>query len=139
MTIIRKELVPVAINRSYALVDANIQNNLEKRHEFIRNNEGTKRICEDCQVGCLATLYCEHCVRNYLKTNSSNWSSGNNDIDNLIQMETISPRRIQFGLMVVNKGKELKVVLMKLKNFASANRSLFEELLDRGVSISVEP
>ena len=61
------------------------------------DNEGTKRICENCQVECLATLYCEHCVRNYLKENFSNWTSGNNDIDNLIQKcqsETIAPNRI---------------------------------------------
>src|SRR5436190_14842007 len=60
-------------------------------------NEGTKRICENCHDECLATLYCEHCVRNYLKANFSNWTSGNNDVDNLIklcQMEAIKPNRI---------------------------------------------
>ena len=48
-------------------------------------NEGTKRICENCQDECLATLYCEICIQNYLKANFSKWTSGNNDIDNLIQ------------------------------------------------------
>ena len=48
-------------------------------------NLGTKRICENCNQECLATLYCEYCVRNYLRENFSNWTSGNNDIDNLIQ------------------------------------------------------
>ena len=46
---------------------------------------------------CLATLYCEHCVRNYLKAKFSTWTSGNNDIDNLIQkcqLETIKPNMI---------------------------------------------
>src|SRR6266536_1872169 len=60
----------------------------------ILENEGTKRICENCQDECLATLYCEHCVRNYLKENFSNWTSENSDIDNLIQkcqMETFRP------------------------------------------------
>ncbi|RIA82107.1 kinase-like domain-containing protein [Glomus cerebriforme] len=61
-------------------------------YKIIYNKE-TKRICKDCQVECLATLYyCENCVRNYLKTKISNWTSGNNDIDNLIQkcqMETL--------------------------------------------------
>ena len=45
----------------------------------------------------MATLYCEHCVRNYLKANFSNWTSGNDDIDNLIQkcqMETLMPNVI---------------------------------------------
>ncbi|GET66834.1 kinase-like domain-containing protein [Rhizophagus irregularis DAOM 181602=DAOM 197198] len=63
----------------------------------ILDNEGTKRICKNCHDECLATLYCEHCVRNHLKSNFSNWTSGNNDIDNLIQqcqMETFRPDRI---------------------------------------------
>src|SRR5437762_13519809 len=63
----------------------------------VRNNKGTKRICENCNQECLATLYCEHCVRNYLKANFSNWTSGNDDIDNLIrkcQMETLMPNMI---------------------------------------------
>src|SRR5688572_19862531 len=60
-------------------------------------NEGTKRICENCNQKCLATLYCEYCVRNYLQANFSNWTSGNDDIDNLIrkcQMETFVPGQI---------------------------------------------
>ncbi|RIA85453.1 kinase-like domain-containing protein [Glomus cerebriforme] len=63
----------------------------------IRYNSGTKRICENCNQKCLATLYCEHCVRNYLKSNFSNWTSGNDDIDSLIQkcqMETLRPDTI---------------------------------------------
>ncbi|EXX53418.1 Mkk1p [Rhizophagus irregularis DAOM 197198w] len=60
-------------------------------------NSGTKRICENCKQECLATLYCEYCVRNYLKEDFSNWTSGNNDIDNLIQkcqMESLMPSKI---------------------------------------------
>jgi|SRR6266498_3575393 len=60
-------------------------------------NSGTKRICENCQLECLATLFCENCVRNYLKSKFSNWTSGNDDIDNLIQkcqMETTRPNKI---------------------------------------------
>ena len=198
MTSIRKELVEVAINRAYALVDINIQNTLEKQHKFkkqtiladksltkdeksyavkllnkdfdyhkILYNEGTKRICENCHDECLATLYCEHCVRNYLKAKFSNWTSGNNDVDNLIQqcqMETIAPDRIvewipynnlqdikyltKGGFSEIytadwidgrydewdNKVKKLKrygehgVVLKKLENVESANRSWLEEV-----------
>jgi hypothetical protein len=65
--------------------------------EKIRNNEGTRRICENCNKECLATLYCEHCVRDYLKSKFSNWTSGNDDIDNLIQqcqIETLHPQMI---------------------------------------------
>ena len=57
-------------------------------------NEGEKRICEICNQECLATLYCEICVRNYLKANFSNWTSGNDNIDNLIQkcqMDSLAP------------------------------------------------
>ncbi|CAB4444283.1 unnamed protein product [Rhizophagus irregularis] len=60
----------------------------------LRFNKGTKRICENCNQECLATMYCEICVRNYLKANFSNWTSGNDIIDNLIkecQMKTINP------------------------------------------------
>src|SRR5207247_1344451 len=63
----------------------------------VRYNEGTKRICENCNQKCLATLYCEYCVQNYLKANFPNWTSGNNDIDNLIQksqMETLMPNKV---------------------------------------------
>ncbi|CAB4436710.1 unnamed protein product [Rhizophagus irregularis] len=60
-------------------------------------NSGAKRICENCKQECLATLYCEYCVRNYLKEDFSNWTSGNDDIDNLIQkcqMESLMPNMV---------------------------------------------
>jgi hypothetical protein len=60
-------------------------------------NKGIKRICENCSQECLATLFCEYCVRNYLKANFSNWTSGNDNIDNLIQesqMKAICPYQI---------------------------------------------
>ena len=63
----------------------------------VRNNEGIKRICENCQNECLAISYCEHCVRNYLKAKFSNWTSGNDKIDNLIQecqIKTLMPEKI---------------------------------------------
>ena len=63
----------------------------------VTSNSGTKRICENCNQECLATLYCELCVRNYLKANFPNWTSGNDDIDNLIrecQLETLNPQKV---------------------------------------------
>jgi hypothetical protein len=63
----------------------------------VNYNSGTKRICENCKQECLATLYCEYCVRNYLKEKFSNWKSGNDDIDNLIQkcqMNSLGPENI---------------------------------------------
>uniref|UniRef100_U9UZR8 Protein kinase domain-containing protein n=1 Tax=Rhizophagus irregularis (strain DAOM 181602 / DAOM 197198 / MUCL 43194) TaxID=747089 RepID=U9UZR8_RHIID len=128
MSGIRTEVVWAALNRSKALMDYNIYNNIHKQYEFqkqtlladnsltedekteaikklsktydkykVLNNEGTKRICENCNQECLATLYCEYCIRNYLKAKFSNWTSGNDDIDNLIQkcqMETLNPKMI---------------------------------------------
>ncbi|GBC22549.1 kinase-like domain-containing protein [Rhizophagus irregularis DAOM 181602=DAOM 197198] len=63
----------------------------------INYNSGTRRICENCNQECLATLYCEYCVRNYLQENFPNWTSGNDDIDNLIQecqMKSLEPKDI---------------------------------------------
>ena len=133
----------------------------------IRNNEGKKRICENCQKECLATLYCEYCIRNYLKAKFSNWTSGNNDIDDLIQkcqMESLGPNKIVEWIPYKNlqnieyltkggcseiytadwidgdyfewdpKEQQLKrygtkkVILKKLENVESANRSWFEEV-----------
>src|SRR5436189_5451877 len=71
--------------------------NKELDYNKLVYNEGTKRICENCQDECLSTSYCEHCIRNYLKSNFSNWTSGNNDIDYLIQksqVEAVSPDMI---------------------------------------------
>jgi hypothetical protein len=126
MASIRTELVWSAINRANALTDFNIQlekqyefikqtiladksltkaekleaiNKLNESYDHYKLvfNEGTKRICENCNEECLATLYCEHCVRNYLKAKFSNWTSGNKDVDNLIQkcqMETLTPYNV---------------------------------------------
>ncbi|GBB92094.1 hypothetical protein RclHR1_19610002 [Rhizophagus clarus] len=63
----------------------------------ITYNVGKRRICENCDQECLATSYCEYCVRNYLKENFSNWASGNDNIDNLIkefQMNAFIPDKI---------------------------------------------
>ncbi|GET57245.1 kinase-like domain-containing protein [Rhizophagus irregularis DAOM 181602=DAOM 197198] len=66
-------------------------------HNKLIFNSGTKRICENCNQECLATTFCELCVRNYLKANFSNWTSGNDMINNLIQecqMKTLAPNGI---------------------------------------------
>ncbi|CAB4437554.1 unnamed protein product [Rhizophagus irregularis] len=114
----------------------------------VMDNDGTKRICENCKQECLATLYCEYCVRNYLKEDFSNWTSGNDDIDNLIQkcqMESLMPSKIVEWIPYSNlenikyltKGgfSEIytadwidgAIVLKKLENVESANQSWFEE------------
>ncbi|EXX77957.1 polo kinase CDC5 [Rhizophagus irregularis DAOM 197198w] len=143
--------------------------NLNEQYDRIniRYNKGKRRICEVCKEECLATLYCEYCIRNYLKTKFSNWTSGNNDIDDLIkkcQMESRAPdmivewipynnfQNIEFltrggcadiytadwiGSRYKNWNPEQqqlilsntirKVVLKKLENIESANRSWFDE------------
>src|SRR5688572_23923247 len=80
-----------------SLIEYEITEVMEKISRFYEknrliNNSGTKRICENCQSKCLAISFCEHCVRNHLKSNFSNWKSGNDDLDDLIrncQMEMI--------------------------------------------------
>ncbi|CAB4421442.1 unnamed protein product [Rhizophagus irregularis] len=105
-------------------------------------NSGTKRICENCKQECLATLYCEYCVRNYLKANFKNWTSGNNDIDNLIQkcqLETLMPNQV-VEWIPYNNLKNIKyltkggfsdiytaVILKVLEKVENANQSWFEE------------
>src|ERR1043165_2743039 len=66
-------------------------------YDKVLYNEGRKRTCESCKRECLATLYCEHCIRSFLKDHVSDRTSGNNDIDNLIkkcQMEAKTPNSI---------------------------------------------
>jgi hypothetical protein len=131
---------------------------------------GKKRPCGDCKKNCLASLYCEYCVQNYLKSNYYTWTSGNNDIDNLIrkcQSETLKPDMVVEwipydkleNIKYLTKGgcseiysadwidgqykewdsKEQllkrfgrqKVIVKKLENFKSADRSWFEEVCNQ--------
>jgi hypothetical protein len=114
MSTIRYELVYSALHNAYALIDDNksmveqykfvkqailndeslTKNEKLEAKNLLKNdfdygkilyNEGKSRICKNCQQECLAVSYCEYCIRNYLKSKFSSWTSGNNDIDNLIQ------------------------------------------------------
>src|SRR5207249_1648791 len=72
---------------------------LSKRYDYdkIINNEGKRRICENCQSECLAISYCEYCIRNYLEAKFSDCKSGNDNINDLIQncqLATIGPNKI---------------------------------------------
>jgi hypothetical protein len=142
---------------------------LNKNYDIdkIRYNEGRKRICKNCEKDCLAISYCEYCMRNYLKSKFSHWTSGNIDIDNLIQkcqMESLIPNKVVEWIPYNNlqnieyltrggfseiytadwidgqyyewdsKEKQLKrygarkVILKKLENVVSVNRSWFDEV-----------
>jgi hypothetical protein len=62
---------------------------------FIYN--GSEKICENCKLKRLCTMYCENCIRIYLEANFSNWTSGNNDVDDLIQncqRKSIAPHMV---------------------------------------------
>jgi hypothetical protein len=142
---------------------------LDEGYDYLKLlfNEGTKRLCENCEKECLATFYCEYCIRDYLKADFPNWSSGNDNIDILIrkcQGETFFPilvvewipynnlenvryltsggcseiyvaewtegRYIKWDIKekkLVRSGPH-KVILKKLENIESANRSWFEEV-----------
>src|SRR2546421_7218641 len=108
--VIRQELVNIILNRAYASTDDDNNldmryrirqkiicddklltkdekiealRKLNKYHDRNKVNfrKGKTRNCENCQQTCLAMSYCEKCVRDYLKTKFSNWSSGNTEID----------------------------------------------------------
>ncbi|CAG8775933.1 25377_t:CDS:1, partial [Gigaspora rosea] len=57
-------------------------------------NTGEKRKCEYCNNQVIAITYCESCIRDYLKRNFSEWTTGNVKIDKLIQecqINSVSP------------------------------------------------
>ncbi|CAG8627577.1 3797_t:CDS:2 [Acaulospora morrowiae] len=68
---------------------------LQQHYELVKiERSGRKRQCGDCHSRCQATDFCELCIRKYLKNNFGNWSSGNNEIDVLIQecqQKTVQP------------------------------------------------
>ncbi|RHZ89401.1 hypothetical protein Glove_15g3 [Diversispora epigaea] len=74
-------------------------NHLKKIHDEIRigNNSVEKQQCNDCLNWHQAIQYCEFCIRKYLENNFGNWTSGNNEIDKLIQefqQKTTAPDRV---------------------------------------------
>src|SRR6266498_1856106 len=103
MSTVRYELIFAAFNKSIVLLDYNIHNNIHKKHEFRKKAIlADKSLTKDEKTEAIRMLnitydrdkliynegtkiFCEHCVRNYLKSEFSNWTSGNDDIDNLIQ------------------------------------------------------
>ncbi|CAG8798102.1 9211_t:CDS:2, partial [Gigaspora margarita] len=51
----------------------------------ISNQKGEHRECENCKNRTYAQQYCEYCIINYLTDKFNDWSSGNFEIDKLIQ------------------------------------------------------
>ncbi|RHZ51643.1 hypothetical protein Glove_476g50 [Diversispora epigaea] len=64
-------------------------------HNIIRfENSVEKQKCNICQNWYRAIQYCEFCIRKYLVNNFGNWTSGNDEIDKLIQkcqQKTMAP------------------------------------------------
>ncbi|RHZ59689.1 hypothetical protein Glove_362g65 [Diversispora epigaea] len=61
-------------------------NDLQNMYDALRiNNSVEKQQCNNCLNWHRAIQYCEFCIRKYLENNFGNWTSGNNEIDKLIQ------------------------------------------------------
>ncbi|RHZ48665.1 hypothetical protein Glove_543g35 [Diversispora epigaea] len=74
-------------------------NEILKLYDKLRidNSSVEKQQCNNCRNWHRATQYCELCIRKYLENNFGNWTSGNNEIDKLIQecqQKTISPNSV---------------------------------------------
>ncbi|RHZ64785.1 hypothetical protein Glove_320g191 [Diversispora epigaea] len=62
-------------------------NFLHEKYDILRIKSNTveKKQCSNCQNWYQAIQYCEFCIRKYLKRYFGNWTSGNNELDKLIQ------------------------------------------------------
>ncbi|RHZ82878.1 hypothetical protein Glove_103g145 [Diversispora epigaea] len=79
--------------KKFLLNELQITNDLYK----IGDISVVKEQCNNCQSWHQATQYCEFCIRKYLEDNDRNWTSGNEEIDKLIQecqQKTVSPRYV---------------------------------------------
>ncbi|GBB86461.1 hypothetical protein RclHR1_01290005 [Rhizophagus clarus] len=92
-------------------------------------NSGTIRICEICNQECLATTYCEHCVRNYLKKNFSNWASAKGGFSEIYTATWVDGYFIEwdYGKQQLKRFGNQAVVLKKLRNVENANQNWLEE------------
>ncbi|CAG8493494.1 20874_t:CDS:1 [Dentiscutata erythropus] len=64
---------------------------------IINHNEEERRNCEYCNKQAIAALYCEFCIRNYLKKQFNEWKTEDKEIDELIrecQLNTVSPSHV---------------------------------------------
>ncbi|RHZ59664.1 hypothetical protein Glove_362g71 [Diversispora epigaea] len=74
-------------------------NYLQNSYDALRigDNSVVKQQCNNCQEWHQAIQYCEFCIRKYLENNFGNWTSGNNEIDKLIQecqLKTVAPENV---------------------------------------------
>ncbi|GBC00368.1 hypothetical protein RclHR1_03830007 [Rhizophagus clarus] len=112
---------------------------LSKRYDYdkIINNEGKTRICESCKK---QHYFASIVLRSYLEAKFSEWTSGNDDIDNLIkkcQLESTGPNKIiewipynnleNMKYLTEERHGSEKVIVKRLENVKNANRSWFDE------------
>ncbi|GES76240.1 kinase-like domain-containing protein [Rhizophagus clarus] len=148
MSDIRKELVNAAINRAIISIDYDIYDDFHKQHEFKKQTIlADKSLTNDektLAINKLNKTYDKYKIMENEGTrrisNFSNWTSGNNDIDNLIQRcqsETLLPTVWIDGQYIdwdfkeqqlIRFGRQ-RVVLKGLENVESANQNQrwFEE------------
>ncbi|CAG8490174.1 13484_t:CDS:2, partial [Racocetra fulgida] len=90
-------------DKSLSIYEKIHMSKLFKPHEeYIKVDEPDEindkiRRCEICQNMTYASQYCEHCIRNYLQQHFNDWTSGNDQIDQIIQscqLAAKSPSRI---------------------------------------------
>ncbi|RHZ77289.1 hypothetical protein Glove_183g65 [Diversispora epigaea] len=73
-------------------------NEIQKSYDISRiaYNCAEKQQCTNCLSWHQVTRCCKFCIRKYLKNGFGNWTSGNNEIDKLIQecQETVAPNGV---------------------------------------------
>ncbi|RHZ82755.1 hypothetical protein Glove_103g18 [Diversispora epigaea] len=108
-------------------------NELQKVYDKskIGNNSVEKQQCNNCQNWHQATQYCEFCIRNYLENNFRNWTSGNEEIDKLIQ-ESIWKvgcyDKWNSKNQILERLGRQKVILKRLNNSNNNNIHWFQEV-----------
>ncbi|GET65009.1 kinase-like domain-containing protein [Rhizophagus irregularis DAOM 181602=DAOM 197198] len=127
MATIRKEIVKVAINRAYALLDFNIQNNIEKQHVFkIQTVLAEKSLTKDEKSYAVKDL---NNALDYFKIVNNQGTKricGCSEIYTALWIdgnyEEWDPKEKQ-----LKRCGRINVVLKKLENVESANKSWFDE------------
>ncbi|EXX60517.1 Ste11p [Rhizophagus irregularis DAOM 197198w] len=94
-------------------------------------NEGTKRICVNCQDECLATLYCEHCLNGFHAYNNLQnvkylTKGGCSEIYTAVWVDGSYEEWDSKEKQLTRSGNQ-KVILKELENLESANQRWFEE------------
>ncbi|EXX50142.1 Ipl1p [Rhizophagus irregularis DAOM 197198w] len=94
---------------------------LNKYYDYnkIHHDNTKKRICNNCERKCLATLYCEYCIKDYLKSNFLNWTSADWIEGNYKKWDLKDQQLKRSGTK--------KVILKKLVNVELAKENWFEE------------